>query len=48
MGRGVHTNVKINTQEMIHLSVVSEDNLLFNLQWVYFQILRVGKVLCDA
>lgn len=35
-------------KESSGFAVITEYNLLFNLQWVYSQILRVGKLLFAA
>lgn len=40
--------VRLIQKKLYRFAVITEYNLLFNLQWVYSQILRVGKLLFAA
>lgn len=40
--------LRLTQKKLYRFVVVTEYNLLFNLQWVYSQILRVGKLLFAA
>lgn len=40
--------LRLTQKKLYRFAVVTEYNLLFNLQWVYSQILRVGKLLFRA